>query len=555
MKNSTLIMTAVMAVASTAVKAQSLTLPMHKRAVRSLVMKPQASPIVSMPGVKSTFSPAKGLTPGAGSRKAQARATMQRLKARAMKARAAAAEKVWASAEETSYMLNEDGNGWDFDSQNTYKYDANGRVATVYAQGNETGDDGVTSMSFTRTDISYTDDGRTLDQTLSVSSDGGDSYTPSQRLSRTYDEVAPWLHTFMGYYTWNADESTWEVSSQANKYSYTRDADNNITGAIFSAPYQGEWEAVRRITNTVDPATKQIKSFRYESYGYDDNGDLTWAEDQYLTDIKWKETNGQVASEYEEDPSQNWFNNGNYLLSATVSSTGTDGTVSDMGAISVTYDANGGYTETKTYVYSEEYEGTTYSADCKDEYRVTVTDEATGSFEIEYKSWADYDGDGVFTGDEMDYHEIEVVAYDAHGNLTRDLGYDMPEDEGGDGDATPISDTDAIDATATLTYKGLVLVQGGLNVFQYDAGHGNAMKQQISYDFDGESSFVPQNKIVVDEYVDLATTAVKGVTAGEAGATAVYTLEGVKVGTSLDTVPRGTYIVKSGAGVRKVAKK
>ena len=35
---------------------------------------------------------------------------------------------------------------------------------------------------------------------------------------------------------------------------------------------------------------------------------------------------------------------------------------------------------------------------------------------------------------------------------------------------------------------------------------------------------------------------------------AVYTLQGIKVGTSLDKAPRGTYIVKSGDKVVKVRK-
>lgn len=577
-------MAAVMAVASTAVKAQSLTLPMHKRAAQSVVMKPQAKAIITMPGVKSSFRPVKGLALDmkgglvkGGQRKALARATMQRLKARAMKAREAEDETTWGPAKDTSYMINEDGDGWDFDSQNTYQYNSDGLVGTIYTLTNETNDNGVTSKSYTRTDMTYTDDGRTLDQTLYTSLDGKE-YTAYQRLSRTYDEVMPSFYTFMGYYMWDELQGVWEMSDQANKYSYTRDADDNITSALIAAPYQGEWENVRRVTNTINPATKQIDSFKYEAYGYDDDMNLSWSEDQYFTGIKWVETNGQVASEYEEDPSKNWMNDGNVLQSATLSATGAGGQVTGTGAISLTYDADGGYAETKTYIYQDEYDGQQYTLDCKDLYTVTMLDD-NGSFEIEYQSWGDYDGDGTFTDDELDYHQIEVVVYDDNENLVGDLGYDMPEEEGGDegwddysagaavakvkaaavvddDDVTPISDTDPIDATQAMTYKGLELVQGGMNVMKYDAEHNGAVKQQVSYDFDGVGSFLPQNKIVVDEYADLEAAGIKDVPSADAAAgAAVYTLEGVKVGSSLNEAPHGTYIVKNGASVKKVVKK
>lgn len=558
MRNSTLILTAAMAAASTAANAQSANSPIHRRAVQSVVMKNQAQTIVGMPGVKSTFSPVKGIAPDmqANRRTAQARAAMQRLKARAMKAREAAAQK-WVPAKETSYMLDEDEAQWAFDSQNTYKYDGNGRVANIYTEDADN--------SFNRTDITYTDEGRMLDQTVYSSADGKE-YTGVQRLSRTYDEVMPSFYTFIGYYAWNTQSGTWELTDQANKYSYKRDADQNITSATISAPYMGEWEDVRRVTNTVDPATKQINSFKYESYGYSNNGKLAWNEDQYFTNIKWDKTNGQVASEYENDPSTNWTNNGNYLQSATLSYTGADGKVSDEGDISITYGNDGSYTEVTNYVYTEEYDGSVvYQVDCRDEYAVNITDD-NGSFEIEYKSWGDYNADGIFTDDEIQFHEIERVQYDDHGNLTADLAYEKSDNDDDDDDdeldapaakvlTAGSDDASAIDATDATRYKSLVLMQGGLNAYQYDASHGDAVKQQISYDYDGESSFVPQNKIVVDEYVALATTGINSVAADNDSAhIAVYTLEGVKIATPLDQAPRGTYIVKKGSSVKKIVK-
>lgn len=560
MRNSTLILTAAVVAATASANAQTKGFGMHRRAVQSVVMNSRQPAIVAMPGVNDTFVPAKGIAPGTqgGTRAAQARATMQRLKAQVMKSRKTAAPK-WASAKETSYMLSEDGTQWEFDLQNTYRYDADGRVSSIYTDGTDTDDDGNPVKTHSRTDITYTDDGRMLDQTL-YSSDDGSEYAPVQRLSRTYDTVQPSLYTFMGYYAWDADNGTWAMTNQANRYSYTRDAYNNIVAATISAPYFGEWDDVRRVTNTVDPATKQINSFKYETYGYDGNG-LAWSEDQYFTDMKWKQTNGQVVLEYEEDPSHNWFNGGNYLQSATMSATGADGKPATWGSISVTYDDNGGYTEKRTYVYSKVYNGTVYKLDCKSVYTVSMTDD-NGSFEIEETDMGDYDGDGVFTAAELDYHGIERVTYDAHGNLVSDLVYCMPDKESGNGDReAPAartltsgtgSDTDVIDATDALEYKGLVLMEGGLNIYQYDASHGDAEKQFITYDFDGEASFVPHNKVVVDEYTDLSATGISGVAQTAGQPSAVYTLEGVRVNAAPSQTLRGAYIVKDGGSVKKI---
>ena len=394
MKNSTLILSAVMAVTATAVKAQALQVPALKRThPASLVMKADKPALKLAPGVKAKAMPADALSRSLAARTAGASARLQQLRARAVKkaARSAETPKVWASAQETAYVMDEDTEQWTVDTQNKYEYNDKALVARVYSTGSSTDDSGNAETTYLRTDYNYDADGRQTEQILYSSLDGTD-YTASTKLVRSYDPVQPTLYTFFGYYSWNELQGKWELTSQANKYTYTRDADNNIVKMVISAPYQGQWEDIHRCTNTVDPATKQINTFLYEKQAYDENDNLYWETDQHYTDLKWEKTNGQVGSEYENDPSTNWMVDGNYLKSATVCST-TDGT--PEGAINIVYGTGGSYTETKTYVYKEDYMGQTYTLNCKDVFDVTYTD-GNGSFNLEYKSWGDYAGDGNY---------------------------------------------------------------------------------------------------------------------------------------------------------------
>lgn len=567
MKNSTLLMAALMAVTASAVKAQALNTTLkHKLGAKhaSVVMKPNAPAIYTLPGTKSLttsrFANNDILT-------ARRTATMQRLKARAMKkARAAADAKVWVPTEQTSYVINEDTGDWDLDTKYSFKYNDKAQMCQQFQESTST-EGGITKKEYYRVDLTYDNNGKWNKQEVYNSLDGTE-YTGYQKTERTYDAIQPNLLTYYAISSWNELSKKWELSSQANKYVYTRDADNNILSMEISQPYQGEWEAIVRSTNTIDPATKQVNSFKYEKLDYNDFSELEWVVDQYYKNLKWKETNGQVAKEYESDPQTNWMSYGNYLLSATI----CDETGADNGTLTLTYTPDGGYDENKVYTFNDiDDDGQPYSILCKEQYTVTYTDD-NGSFDIEYKLYGDFDGDEKFTADEIASAFVEVVKYDEHDNLTADLGYEMPEDEGGDeGDGddddydsyakqsvfdvtAPATDTENIDATNMLTYKGYPLTQGGLTIFTYDAAHNGAEAKQVSYEYDMASFFIPVGKIETTAYADVTTAGIHNVTSASNAAPAVYTLQGIKVGTSLDKAPRGTYIVKSGDKVVKVRK-
>lgn len=565
MKNSTLLMAALMAVTASAVKAQALNTTLkHKLGAKhaSVVMKPNAPAIYTLPGTKglttSRFANNDLLT-------ARRTATMQRLKARAMKkARAAADAKVWVPSEQTSYVINEDTGDWDLDTKYSFKYNDKAQMCQQFQESTST-EGGITNKEYYRVDLTYDNNGKWNKQEVYSSLDGTE-YTGYKKTERTYDAIQPNLLTYYAISSWNELSKKWELSSQANKYVYTRDADNNILKMEISQPYQGEWETIVRSTNTIDPATKQVNSFKYEKLDYNDFDELEWEVDQYYKNLKWKETNGQVAKEYESDPQTNWMSYGNYLLSATI----CDETGADNGTLTLTYTPDGGYDENQVYTFNDiDDDGQPYSVLCKEQYTVTYTDD-NGSFDIEYKLYGDFDGDEKFTADEIASAFVEVVKYDEHDNLTADLGYEMPEPEGGDeGDdddydsyakqsvfdvTAPATDTENIDATNMLTYKGYPLTQGGLTIFTYDAAHNGAEAKQVSYEYDMASFFIPVGKIETTAYADVTTAGIHNITSASNAAPAVYTLQGIKVGTSLDKAPRGTYIVKSGDKVVKVRK-
>ena len=565
MKNSTLLMAALMAVTASAVKAQALNTTLKQKLGAkhaSVVMKPNAPAIYTLPGTKSLttsrFANNDILT-------ARRTATMQRLKARAMKkARAAADAKVWLPSEQTSYVINEDTGDWDLDTKYSFKYNDKAQMCQQFQESTST-EGGITNKEYYRVDLTYDNNGKWNKQEVYNSFDGTE-YTRYQKTERTYDAIQPNLLTYYALSSWNELSKKWELSSQANKYVYTRDADNNILKMEISQPYQGEWETIVRSTNTIDPATKQVNSFKYEKLDYNDFDELEWEVDQYYKNLKWKETNGQVAKEYESDPQTNWMSYGNYLLSATI----CDETGADNGTLTLTYTPDGGYDENQVYTFNDiDDDGQPYSVLCKEQYTVTYTDD-NGSFDIEYKLYGDFDGDEKFTADEIASAFVEVVKYDDHDNLTADLGYEMPEDEGGDeGDdddydsyakqsvfdvTAPATDTENIDATNMLTYKGYPLTQGGLTIFTYDAAHNGAEAKQVSYEYDMASFFIPVGKIETTAYADVTTAGIHNITSASNAAPAVYTLQGIKVGTSLNKAPRGTYIVKSGDKVVKVRK-
>lgn len=450
----------------------------HKRVQGTFFSQPQNSLVLKSSLVKNS---AKGLTP----------------------ARLASAKAQYLPKQETLYEY--DGEGWNKMGEYTYTYDANGNITST----KEVSEDGVTL-----TEKTLSDDGLLSTEINKVSEDGGQSYVNTTKLVQRYDPIVTGLVVEKLRYTWNEDAGDWEATTDAFRRDIKRDAEKNIVGLTVSVPYDGSYDAIQRYTNTVDPVTKQIATYKFEELGYDDNNEPQWQTSEYLTNLKWKETKGQLVSQYDE-----WMQWGNMLLSGNLSYE-ENGETLDFGSISVEYTDDGGYKE--VFEYTDELERTTTTK---------TIDDANGSYTMEQKTLEDLNGDMVLTEDEVSDWFKEVLKYDSRKNLVEDEVF-MLDDDG----------------------VALVKFGGNRNEYTYDSEHGDALRETVTSEYDMDAQeYMPATKIVVDSYYDM-TDGINTVDKDSVTATSVYNLQGMKVSASELAGGRGLYIVKKGNKTVKVVK-
>lgn len=403
---------------------------------------------------------------------------------------------------EIVYTYTEDGT-WELEGEYSYTYN-NGKIAT---QMQKNGDD------VTLTSTSYSDDGLTKTVIESVSDDGGKSFVNGSKAVFIYDPIVNDLVVSKKRYEWNSETGDWEEISDSFRRDITRDADGNITSLTILVPYMGNYDATERYTNTVDAETKKIDSYKYERLTYDDNYQMVWETAEYLTDIKWAKTNGQLVSQYDE-----WMLWGNELSSANLAYE-ENGETKSFGSINIDYSGDGGYYE--KFKYTDELERTETKKNMLDR---------NGSFSIEEKNFADIDGDGVLTDTDLDGWTREVVTYDDHKNLVEDEFYELDEDG-----------------------TSLVKTMGEKTDYTYDAEHGNAVKETVtsSYDMDAQE-YVPYSKVVVTSFTD-TTTGVNAVENADRTSAVVYNLQGMRLDAS-EANGNGIVIVKKGGKTFKMIK-
>lgn len=402
---------------------------------------------------------------------------------------------------EMVYTYTEDGT-WELEGEYSYTY-KNGKVAT---QTQKSGDD------VTLTTTSYSDDGLTETVIESTSSDGGKNFVNASKAVFVHDPVVTDLVVSKKRYEWDSESNDWTEISDSFRRDIIRDADGNITSLTILVPYMGTYDATEKYTNTVDPETKQINSFKYETLTYDENDQPVWQTDQYITDIKWEKTNGQLVSQYDE-----WMLWDNYLSSATLAYEENSETKS-FGNINIEYTGDGGYNE--TFQYTDQLERT-------DTKKVMV--DGNGSFSIEEKSYSDTDEDGVLTDADMTNWSKEVVTYDAHKNLAEDEFYELDEET-----------------------SSLVKTMGEKTERTYDAEHGDAVKETItsSYDMDAQE-YLPYSKVVVTSFTDV-TSGIKTVENTD-GNVAAYNLQGMRIN-NYASDGMGITIIKKNGKTFKVIK-
>ncbi len=362
--------------------------------------------------------------------------------------------------------------------------------------------------SLLRTERTYTADGQLATETTSVSEDNGATFTPSEKKEQTYDPVFPQLTLTKDKYIWLND--AWQPNYDSFHRTVERNADNNVTSLSLAVPYMGNFEETLRITNTFNAETKKAETFQLEELQQDGS----WGRTQFLRNLTWKETNGQIVDQYDL-----WMSYGNKLLSGTIADNDpTTGEMVDFGFINIAYGDNGNdYVE--TIDYTDVLSRSVTSHETTDSY---------GSYDHIYRYYEDTAGDNQLDSTDLADYSRESGTYDAHGNMTLNEQYGIN------------SETGKEELTGATRYE-----------YTYDAAHGDKEKDltMSEYDYD-KKRFTPTMKICTTEYVAVAS-GIRGVNADKGETSAVYNLLGVK---SNGTAGKGIYIVKKNGKFIKVAR-
>lgn len=399
--------------------------------------------------------------------------------------------------EQTEYMYM-DGEWMEMGTY-SFEYDGQGRVTRIDNSDGET---------VTRTERTWTSLGQLATETESVSEDGGETFVPSAQRVQTYDDILPQLTLTKDKYDWDSETGDWTANYDSFHRTVVRNADRNVTSLTLAVPYMGKFDDTQRITNTFNEQTKQADTFKFEELGYDG----TWERKQYLRDLVWHTTNGQLVDAYDS-----WMSYGNRLESGKISDTDPDtGELVDFGTIHVSY-FDDDYVETIDYTDVLSRSVTEYhEVDC-------------GGYDYEYKYYEDQNGDGVLDESDLADRTIERVRRDSYGNETQAAEYALNADTG---EMELLSDT--------------------RNEYTYDPDNGNAVKEMVAYEYDYDSGdYVPVMKFVTTEFTQIAT-GIGGVANMSANDNddAVYTLQGMKTVTG----GKGVQIVKRGGRFVKVMK-
>lgn len=410
-----------------------------------------------------------------------------------------AATEQYLPKQESLYEYDAESGKWLLSGVYQYEYDKNGNELkqTENIDGN-----------ITVKETTLSDDELTETEVERASEDNGKTYVNIGKKVQVYDPIAKGLVVEKQRYEWDEAANDWAATTDAFKREITRDEKNNVLTLQILVPYEGKYDATERYTNTVDPETGNIVSYKYETLAYDENFQLTWDTEESITGITWEKTNGQLVSQYDE-----WMQWGNYLKTAKLTDYEGDEPL-DFCNISVDYKGDGGYKE--VFEYTDEPELTVTEK--------TMTDN-NGSYTIETKTT--YTEDGVETIEDW---IKEVLEYDAHGNLTFNEIYFL--DESG---------------------TALELVAGQKIEYTYDATHGDALKELVESEYDYTTQqYEPAMRVVVDEFVDI-TAGINRVNSNNAAEIAVYNLQGMRV-PSTSLTGKGIYIVKNGDKTVKIMK-
>ena len=494
MKNFTLLIAAALTMSATASEAQTAAASRHKARVEQNVQ-------LSRSAVKAAIA--------AHAAKAEGQAL------------------VYLPATQQEYSYNADDATWEEDGTYAFTYNAAGKI---------TRQDETYGGEVTRTERRWTRDNMLAEEVQSVSVDGGKTFTNVSRREQEYDYFVPTFTIAKNKYDWDEASNQWVANDDRYYKKVERDADHNVTYLEIQAPYNGKLDPMERYTYTYDATTKRMTGYRYEKLAYDaDNEDFVWQTAQLLDNITWQATDGQTLGTYED-----WTSGSNRIASADIVDPDTE---EKIASLAVAYGSDGGFTETITY---------------DDEPEVVITTlkytDANGSLVTTEQDYYDLDGDGIITADEVAMYDKEVVTCDAHGNVTLDASYSLPEGDEGDGEdggedeESLLSQRRPVSVPADMAEPELELVGASQTDYTYDPANGDGVLSMVmsEYDYDSQE-YEPMMKIVTTSFTTIAATAIAAPSASAPSASAYYNAQGMK----LAAPARGLTIVRKDGQTRK----
>lgn len=290
---------------------------------------------------------------------------------------------------------------WIVDANISNFYDAQGNVTRYLEETPE--DETISQVTMT-----YDSYGNKTSQITSISTDGGNTWTPRER--RIWEFSDPQLHdlnTLLEIYYYQNNE--WVIST-GNKFEVIRNAAGNVTNFNVFVWYDGKYDNTVKIELTYpegkqEPDTWSISNMRYD---YSTN-EYYWEEGSELKDIVWEACNGQIAvTDFKK-----LFAGDNKIKSAQLYEEGE-----------LFYDIAAEYPNAKDCIIVSSYSDPEEGMSGKETVSVTYTDEF-GSFTEKSIAEYVYDEDPEYV---MTEGEITEVVCDEHGNIISET-YIMVEDD------------------------------------------------------------------------------------------------------------------------------
>ncbi len=398
---------------------------------------------------------------------------------------------------ETVYVP--DGNGgWVHDSEIRYTYDERGNILTVVS------DNGTT---VTKVESTYDEKGQLVTEVTYRTDEGSDVYKPRMKKEYAYDPEIFDLATSFQFSTITNNEWTLFPGS-CYKRVVERNADGNIASVTKQVMgYDGAYADQSKIIFTFGEGQRQPSGYEYLVAN---NGVLsTYTK---YTDMVWDAFTPPLANAY----SLSWFMNGNFLKSATIKD-------DSYGDITLTASRDGDKCFEVWNTYAD-------MASQKQKLRYETVDD-NDSFRYYNLIYYNANGDEA-TDDDLYSGTTMQVDYDAWGN---EKVYEECQVSQSGGLETP------------------TILDGVKNEFTYGGPHGE-VTETVTYSYNANSkSYELDSKVIAADFVDVTSgiSVASNVGNGMPAAKGVYNLQGVKVGDSLDRLPKGVYVVNGKKVLRR----